>query len=176
MRNFPGKMQFNPRNVIILLFSAATFNLLPQTPYTNEEMAVKEKIENMLQQMYEDKYEIEEEDSLDFENSFDIPEEEAVTEEEGSAEEDITYIKEMICVNDGISIEYKRNAVEYWKPVNSDRPRSLETVKHRFRKVSSIRQLRRWKEQVNEGGDRLQKLKKISSYTLDKFKKLFKTE
>jgi len=40
-------MQFNPRNIIILLFAAATFNL-PQTPITNEETKVKEKIENML--------------------------------------------------------------------------------------------------------------------------------
>ena len=67
----------------MLLFTATTFNVLPQTPFTNEEIEVKEKIENMLQQMYEDKYEIEE-DSLDFQNSFDIPETELVIEEEGN--------------------------------------------------------------------------------------------
>ncbi|XP_026828431.1 uncharacterized protein LOC113562649 [Ooceraea biroi] len=161
-------MQFNPRNVIILLFTAATFNL-PQTPVTNEEMEVKEKIENMLQKMYEDKYEIEEEDSLDFENSFDIPETEPVAEKEEN-ENEITYVKEMICVNDDIPIEYKRNAVEFWKPVNSIKTKPLESVKHRFRKVTSLRQLRRWQEQVNRGGTRLQKLKEIASYTLEKFK------
>ena len=74
----------------------------------------------------------------------------------------------MICVNDEIPIEYKIEAIEFWKPVDSTR-KSLETVKHRFRKVTSLRQLRRWEEQVNRGGTRLQKLKKIASYTLDKF-------
>ncbi|EZA53597.1 hypothetical protein X777_06954 [Ooceraea biroi] len=145
------KMQFNPRNVIILLFTAATFNL-PQTPVTNEEMEVKEKIENMLQKMYEDKYKIEEEDSLDFENSFDIPETEPVAEEEEN-ENEITY-----------------------KPVNSIKTKPLESVKHRFRKVTSLRQLRRWQEQVNRGETRLQKLKEIASYTLEKFKEGFEKE
>jgi len=35
--------------------------------------------------------------------------------------------------------------------------------------VTLLRQLRRWEEQVNRGGTKLQKLKKISSYTLEKF-------
>jgi len=161
-------MQFNPRNVIILLFTATTFNL-PRTPVTNEETEVKEKTENMLQKMYEEKFEIDE-DPLDFLNSFDIPETELVTDEDGDETQEASYyVKEMICVNDDIPIEYKRNAVEFWKSADSVKRKSLETVKHRFRKVTLLRQLRRWEEQVNRGETKLQKLKKISSYTLEKF-------
>ena len=58
-------MYFNPKNVIILLFSAATFNM-PQTPFTSKEIEVKDKIENLLQRMHEETFEIEEEDFLDF--------------------------------------------------------------------------------------------------------------
>jgi len=79
----------------MLLFTAATFNL-PQTPFTNEEREVKEKIENMLQQMYEEKFEIKEEGSFDFQNAFDIPETIAITEK--SKGEKTTYVKEMINV------------------------------------------------------------------------------
>ena len=68
---------------------------------------------------------------------------------------------------DGIPLEYKRRAVEFWKPDNSVRPKSFETVKPRFRRSTSLRQLRRWQEQVNAGGTKLEKLKKI--YTLNKF-------
>jgi len=49
------------------------------------------------------------------------------------------------------------------------KPRSLNSVKHRFRKVKSLCQLRKWKEQINRDGGRLKKLKEISSYTLEKF-------
>lgn len=102
-------MQFNPRNVIILLYTAATFNF-SQTLVTKEERDVKQKIETMLQNMYEDKYEIKEQYSLDFYNSFDIPEVEAVidegevekeTEEANDNEGETTFfVKETICVND----------------------------------------------------------------------------
>ncbi|XP_011858445.1 PREDICTED: uncharacterized protein LOC105555999 [Vollenhovia emeryi] len=75
----------------------------------------------------------------------------------------------MACVNDGITFEYKRNAVEFWKPHDTGKTKLFETVKRRFRKVTSLRQLQRWQEQVNRGGTRLEKWKRISSYTLDKF-------
>jgi len=68
-----------------------------------------------------------------------------------------------------IPIEHKRRAVEFWKPDNTMKPRLLNSIKHRFRKVKSLRHLRKWKEQINRGGSRVEKLKEISSYTLEKF-------
>lgn len=65
-------------------------------------------------------------------------------------------------------IEYKREAVQYQRS-GKLKPRTIESVKSRFRKVSSVRQLRRWEKQLNEGGNRLEKLRQISAYTLDKF-------
>jgi hypothetical protein len=139
------------------------------TPTTNKETELKQMIENMLQDIYENELEIEEE-SLDFENSFDIPEVNVIINAEWNEAEQPTYdVKEMTCENNGIPMEYKRRAVEFWKPDNSVRPRSFERVKHMFRKITLLRQLRRWQEQVNTGGTKLEKLKEISSYTLNKF-------
>jgi hypothetical protein len=149
---------------------SASFLNMPQTPTTKTEMEVKQKMENLLQNIYENELEVEEEESLDFENSFDISETNLITDEEWNEAEQPTYdVKEMTCENDMIPIEYKRRAVEFWKPDDAVRPKSFETVKHKFRKLTSLRELRRWQEQVNRGGTRLEKLKEISSYTLNKF-------
>jgi hypothetical protein len=123
--------------------------------------------------MYEDGYEIEEE-SLDFKNAFDIPEAQVVTGDENEEEEDTNYyVKEIACVNDKILLEYKRRTVDFW--ITEGKKRSLASVKHRFRKVTSIRQLRRWQEQVHQGGGNIDKLKQISSYTLQKFEEALNT-
>jgi len=44
----------------------------------------------------------------------------------------------MVCDIDDISIEYKREAVEYWRRLKS---RTIESVNSRFRKVISAGQL-----------------------------------
>lgn len=122
----------------ITLYKAVTFNF-PQTLVTKEERDVKQKIETMLQNMYEDKYEIEEEYSLDFDNSFVISEVETVIDEgeveeeteeaSGNKGEATSFAKETICVNDDISIEYKRRAVDFWKLIDSARPRTFKKKK-----------------------------------------------
>jgi len=109
-------MRFNPRNVIILLsavFSALDF---PESSITSEEFIMEEKLEDMLKEIYEDRCEIEEEESLDFINSFDVPKAEEVDEELVNEEENYAcHVKEMLCDVDNISGEYKRVAVEYWR-------------------------------------------------------------
>lgn len=121
--------------------------------------------------MYENKYEIEE-TSVDFQTSFDFPESEVVIKEE---KKEGYNVKEMICVNDDVPIEYKKDAVNFWNPVDGGRKKLLETVKHRFRKVTPLWQLRRWQEQVNRGSSRLEKLRKHFHHIYyRKFKKVFK--
>jgi len=53
---------------------------------------------------------------------------------------------------------------EFWKLDDTMNPRSLNNIKYRFRKIKSLRQLRKSKEQINRGGNRVEKLKEISSY------------
>jgi len=45
------------------------------------------------------------------------------------------------------------------------RNRSLKSVQNKFRRVSSERQLRRWKEQLHSDGNRIEKLSYISKFT-----------
>jgi len=121
-------------------------------------------LEDMLKEIYEE-CEIEEEESLDFLNSFDVPEAEEVElvdEEENYA----CLLKEILCDVDNISGEYKRAAVEYWRS-DELKPRTINSVKSRFRKVISTRQL--MEKQINVDGNRKEKLRQISTYILDKF-------
>jgi len=58
----------------------------------------------------------------------------------------------MVCVNDGTSIEYKRRVVEFWKLDDTMKPKSLNGVKHRFRKVITPVT----KNQINRSGSRVE--------------------
>lgn len=163
-------MQFNPYNVVLLLSVTFTAFNFPQSPITSQEREVKEKIVHMLQEIKEEpEFELEEEETLDFYDEYEIPEAEPVNLLQAE-EVDLYVPEEIICssVESTISYDYKRQAVEYWKS-GKTRSKSLEGVRQRFRKVTSIRQLRRWEDQISEGGSRLEKLKRISQYTLNLF-------
>lgn len=159
---------FNPYNEILLLYVSFTALNIPPSPVTLEEREVKDKIECMLKETQDKLYEIEEMESLDFQNSFDVPEAEQIDEEEEEQEFETYPVKLLKCDNDGVSIEYKKSAVEYWK-TSSKRLKTLESVKNRYRKVMSLTQLRRWEIQVNKGGSRIDKMKQISEYVLNNF-------
>jgi len=51
----------------------------------------------------------------------------------------------MLCDVDDILGEYKKTAVEYWRS-GELKPRTINSVKLKFRKVISTRQLQRWKK------------------------------
>jgi len=91
---------------------------------------MEEKLEDMLKEIYEDRCEIEEEESLDFLNSFDVLEAEEV-ELVDEEENYVCHVKEMLCNVDNISRENKRAAVEYWR--NGElKSRTINSVKSRF--------------------------------------------
>ena len=48
--------------------------------------------------------------------------------------------------------------------------RELSAVQHRFRRVTSVRQLRRWARRENKGGTHMEKLHRITEYTLNNLK------
>lgn len=77
------------------------------------------------------------------------------------------------CEDKEIDEEYKQKTVEYWKS-GKKRKLKFETVKIRFKRLTSKCQLYRWEEQVARGGNRLEKLKKISENVLYQFKKAVK--
>jgi len=143
-------IRFNPYNVIMLLYETFTTFNLPQSPITSEEVDVKNKIEHMLQEIkIENEFEEEEEETLDFYNTYKIPKVEKVDLLEEN--EDTVYLPaEVICssVEEAISSEYKRQAVEYWRN-GKIKPRSFEGIRKSFRKVTLIRQLRRWQNQID---------------------------
>ncbi|XP_071576841.1 uncharacterized protein [Temnothorax nylanderi] len=164
-------MKFNPYNVIMLLSATFTAFKYSPSPITSEEEKVKENIERMLLEIQNEEFYVEEEENLGFYDTYEIPEPERVD----SFEEDdgkVYLPEEVICssVEATISNDYKRQAVEYWRS-GKTRGKSFEGVKRRFRKVTSIRQLRRWEIQISEGGSRLEKLEKIFAYTLNCFNK-----
>ncbi|XP_071577365.1 uncharacterized protein [Temnothorax nylanderi] len=162
-------MKFNPYNVIMLLSATFTaFNYSP-SPTTSEEEEVKENIERILLDIQNQEFDVEEEETLGFYDIYEIPEPERVDlfeEDDGK----VYLPEEVTCssVEATISSDYKRQAVEYWRS-GKTRGRSLEGFKRRYKKVTSIRQLARWESQISEGGSRMEKLERISAYTLNCF-------
>jgi len=102
---------------------------------------------------------------LDFLNLFDVPEAEKVKlvdEEENYA----CHVKKMLCDVDDISGEYKRAAVEYWRS-GEFKPRTINCEIKILK--SNINKTIAMGKQINIGGNRREKLREISAYTLDKF-------
>ena len=61
--------------------------------------------------------------------------------------------------NEDIDFHHKQRAVKFW--------RSGSAAQHRFRKVTSVRQWRRWTGQVNKGGTYVENLHLIVEYALN---------
>lgn len=74
-----------------------------------------------------------------------------------------------------VDYEYKRKAVDYWES-GKKKKLSISTVQSKYKLVSSERQLRRWKQQIIEGGSRKDKLLKVSEYTLEKLKEALQSK
>ena len=55
-------------------------------------------------------------------------------------------------VGEDVDFDYKQRAVEFWRSGRRKSNYGLSAVQHRFRKETSVRQLRRWAGQVNKGG------------------------
>ena len=58
--------------------------------------------------------------------------------------------------------------MEYWRS-GITKHLNIRTVTHRFRKVISKTQLKRWAHQINKGGTYEKQLNEISQYTLNRF-------
>jgi len=164
-------MIINPLNVVRLLLVSISSMYLTK-------IELKENIQKLLLDsiFYYNGLEVTEEIYLDFEESYKLHSFEIIEDEKAWNEDNLNSHSQ--CFNDDADFDnsYKRQAAEYWwnwdankKDNNKKRNRSLQTVQHKFRNVSSERQLRRWEEQLQSGGSRTDKLSYISKFTYDKF-------
>ncbi|GJQ70164.1 hypothetical protein Trydic_g22626 [Trypoxylus dichotomus] len=91
---------------------------------------------------------------------------------EETAEDEEDNYEDIACVpEDGgsvIDLDYKTRAVDCWKSGKS-KPRTLAGVIQKFKKVTSLRELRRWEESVNRGGTHTDKLRFMTEYVLTNF-------
>lgn len=69
-----------------------------------------------------------------------------------------------------IDFEYKKRAVQYWKSGKHGKMK-FQTVQSRFKKLNHNSVLYVWEKQVEEGGNRVEKLSKICEYVLNEFQK-----
>lgn len=69
---------------------------------------------------------------------------------------------------DELPFDYKKKAVEFWRS-GKTKNLNIRTVAHRFKKVISKTQSKRWVHRINEGETYKEKLNEISQYTLNRF-------
>jgi len=67
-----------------------------------------------------------------------------------------------------IDFEYKKKAVQYWKSAEKGKLK-LKTVQNQFKKLKNQSMLYRWESQVEEDGNRNEKLSEICKYVVDEF-------
>lgn len=160
-------------NVIRLLLITFQALDLPDSPVNNDEVELTEKLEQLLKDAMNEfnHLEIIEDTTLDFQEPFKDSVVEAV-EDNDEWSSGVARLDPMTCSDDeeDLSYDYKRRAVEYWRSGKTKKNLKIETVQNKFKKVTSVRQLRRWAHQINRGGTYMEKLSRISEYTLNNLK------
>ncbi|KYN13299.1 hypothetical protein ALC57_14516 [Trachymyrmex cornetzi] len=166
-------MIINPLNVVRLLLISISSIYLTETPVTEPEIVLKENIQKLLlDSIFHNGLEVSEETYLDYQEPYNS---EIIEDEEAWSEDNLNFHPQ--CSNNDADFDssYKRRAVEYWRnwDINeknkNKRNRPLKSVQNKFRRISSERQLRRWKEQLHSGGNHIEKLSYISKFTHNKF-------
>ncbi|XP_043281566.1 uncharacterized protein [Venturia canescens] len=140
---------------------------------TFEVMRLPDNIKNILLTAMNEYsgFDMVEENSLHFEEPFKDREMEIVEDQEWADALHEPELPPDTCTRDDedLSYEYKLRAVEYWRSGKTGNL-GLGSVKQKFKKVQSIRQLRRWAHNLNKGGTYKEKLARICGYTLENFK------
>lgn len=167
-------MKINPINVINLLLTAFQSLNIQESQVNFKEIEVAKKIETILLDAMNDfnGVEIITDETLDFQEPFKDMEAEIVEDEILHHFPDLPFSPTNECTKDeeDISYDYKLKAVEYWRSSKQKKNLSLESVRQKFKKVKSIRQLRRWAHALNKGGTYREKISRICQFTLENFK------
>ena len=111
------------------------------------------------------------EDTLDFQEPYKDMEVQIVEDQIQHTIPDPPYSPTNECTEDteDLSYDYKSRAVQYWRS-GKKKNLSLDSVKQKFKKVISIRQLRRWAHALNQGGTYREKVGRIFKLTFENFK------
>lgn len=166
-------MRVNPLNVINLLLAYFQTLEIPNSSTNYKEIQLSERIKSILLDTLDDFNDVDMvvEESLNFQEPYKDQSARIVEDEVQHHFPDDEEAPTNQCTSNDepISFEYKQRAVEYWRSGKKNNLR-LESVKSKFKKVSSITQLRRWAHTINQGGTYREKVARICQYTLDNFK------
>lgn len=164
----------NPVNIIHLLMLSYNYDGKQITQNNPREIELHDVIKNLIDTSIQDtNYVVETIDALEFEDMDRPHVSEIAIEGEPASSYDLEDVEEeyeeTCALEDGnITPDYKRKAVEYWTAPQSHR-RSLSSVQKMFKKVTSTRQLYRWKKYVEKGGTNRGKWLEIAKHVLCKF-------
>jgi hypothetical protein len=171
----------NPLNILTILTTLINNHYPPQSIIAStvngaEQMLADKLFDIIVSSVNDPVFEVQQEIVDDLSSTSEYPGAQLVDVEEDdnvnyNIDEEMDVIDQEQEPPDAIDIDndYKRAAVEYWKSGKKGRY-SLKTVAHRYRKVTSLPQLRRWEQQVSSGGTRRQKLFQLSQYVFNQFK------
>ena len=166
-------MKINPLNVLNLLLAYFQALNIPDSVTNYHETELAEKIKEILIDATHDFNDVEmiTDDSLDFQEEYKDHNAEIIEDEvqHHFPDPDIAPTNQCTADNEELDFEYKKRAVEFWRSSKTKQNLSLKTVQNRFKKVSSISQLRRWAHSINKGGTYREKVAQICQYTLDNF-------
>lgn len=165
-------MIVNPINVINLLLVTFQSLKIEETPVNHKEIELKEQIGSiLLASMNEfNGVEMMVEESLDFQEPYKDTNVQIIEDNVMHTLPDEPVPPTTECTKDEeeLSYEYKLRAVEYWR--SGKKNLSFDTVRQKFKRVKSVRQLRRWAHTLNKGGTYREKIARICDFTLQNFK------
>ena len=118
--------------------------------------------------VFTDNADTKEDEEYDFDDDDD-DEDEEVNESNEPTSSQSSYSPPKKISRNFIKMEDKEKAVNYWKFSKIGRY-GLGSVKSRFRFVTSLKQLRRFDKQIQNGGSRIDKFKSITDYTYEMYK------
>lgn len=165
-------MRVNPLNVINLLLAYFQTLQIQDSVTNHKEIELSETIKQILIDSAKELNDIEMivEDTLDFQEEYKDYDAKFVEDQELHHFSHAFEAPTDHCTYDiqEVDFNYKLKAVEYWRS-GKKKNLSLESVKSKYKKVSSISQLKRWAHTINKGGTYKEKIEKICQYTFDNF-------
>jgi len=157
----------NPKNIIRLLQEAFDQPHDFESAVNDDERTFSFQLETLIKDSINDAFFVETHETLIFEDQNDIQGPISIKDDDISDFEDETSSDLQLDSSkvDEVDDEYKQKVIEYWKS-GKKRKVKFENVQSKFKRLKSKRQLYRWEAQLEKGGTRNEKLKKISEYAL----------
>jgi len=142
-----------------------------ESAVNDDERTFSFQLETLIKDSINDAFFVETHETLIFEDQNDIQGPILIKDDDISDFEDETSSDLQLDSSkvDKVDDEYKQKVIEYWKS-RKKRKVKFENVQSKFKRLKSKRHLYRWEAQLEKGGTRNEKLKKISEYVISQFK------